>query len=120
MKALMIAATVGLAMFGAQAKADHSLASPKGEQLFGHKVTGVSGANVANTAPIGPAAKAPTSRERMATGSSASDPDLVRSGAYTGRNPFGTRGREFEIAPLSKGKAKECEPGCTKPCCAKK
>jgi hypothetical protein len=118
MKALMIAATVGLMALGIQARADESLMTPKGAELFGHKVTGVGGPNVANTQPIGPAAKAPTSRERMAKGNSASDPDLIRSGVYTGRNPFGNQGREFEIAPLGKGK--ECEAGCTKPCCDKK
>ncbi len=117
----MIAATVGLMAVGIQARADQSLATPKGADLFGHKATTVvGGADVARTEPMGPAAKAPTSRERMAKGNSANDPDLVRSGTYTGRNPFGSQGREFEIAPLGKDKGKECEAGCTKPCCAKK
>lgn len=119
MKTVLIAATVGLAMFGLQAKADHSTLSPRGQELFGHKMTAVSGPNSGSAVtPIGPAAKAPTSRERMAKGTSTDDANLVRSQGYTGRNPFAAEGRTFEVAPLGKGK--ECEAGCTKDCCAKK
>ena len=119
MKTLLIAATLGLGMFGMQANADHSTLSPRGQELFGHKKMTVGGAGSGGAVtPTGPAAKAPTSRESMAKGTSTDDVNLVRSQAYTGRNPFATQGREFEIAPVGKGK--ECAADCTKDCCTKK
>ena len=121
MKSLLIAATLGLGLFALQANADPSTLSPRGQELFGHKQMAVSGPNSGGAVmPLGPAAKAPTSRETMAKGSSDNDPDLIRSGAYTGRNPFGNQGRQFELAPLGKGKGKECDAGCAKACCDKK
>lgn len=119
MKTLLIAATVGLGMLAVQANADHSTLSPRGQELFGHKKMAVTGPNSGGAVkPIGPAAKAPTSRENMAKGIAGDEPNLVRSQVYTGRNPFARPVREFEIAPV--GQAKECEAGCTKDCCAKK
>jgi hypothetical protein len=121
MKALLIAATFGLGMFAIQANADHSSLSPRGQELFGHKKMAVAGPNSGGAVmPIGPAAKAPTSRESIAKGTSTDDVNLVRMQTYTGRTPFASHAREFEIAPLGKGKAKECEAGCAKDCCTKK
>ena len=117
MKTLLIAATLGLGLFAVQANADHSIPSPRGQELFGHKVTARGGSTAGNTLmPIGPAAKSPLTRETMAKGVSTDDVNLVRSQTYTGRSPF-AQNREFEIAPLGKGK--ECAADCTMDCCKK-
>ena len=117
MKSVLIAATLGLGLFALQANADPSTLSPRGQELFGHKQMAVSGPNSGGAVkPLGPAAKAPTSRESMAKATSTDDVNLVRSQTYTGRNPF-AQGREFEVAPLGKGK--ECAADCTKDCCKK-
>lgn len=117
MKSVLIAATLGLGLFALQADADPSTLSPRGQELFGHKQMAVIGPNSGSAVkPLGPAAKAPTSRESMAKATSTDDVNLVRSQTYTGRNPF-AQGREFEVAPLGKGK--ECAADCTKDCCKK-
>ncbi|MCI0747676.1 MAG: hypothetical protein L0Y58_19905 [Verrucomicrobia subdivision 3 bacterium] len=120
MKTLLIAVTFGMALMGIEARADHSTLPPRAQQLFGHMKTASGPDSGGAVKPIGPAAKAPTSRETMVRGTSSDDHNLVQSRIYTGRSPFAAQTREFEIAPLGKGKAKECEAGCTKDCCAKK
>ena len=120
---ILIAVTTLIAFGGAlQIRGDDSLLPPRAKELFGHSTMQPSGtvdSRAVNSERTGPAAKFPTTRDRYVTATSADDPNLLERPIYTGKNPARElRGREFELAPMGKGKA--CEPGCTKPCCAKK
>lgn len=123
-KNLLIAVAVGLAVSAAyQLRADDSLLPPRAKQLFERKTVArsadVNGPNLVHVGPMGPAAKNPTTRENKISGVATSGPNLLERPLYTGKNPFRELRRErFELAPLRKGK--QCEAGCTKPCCATK
>lgn len=122
-KTLLIAGTVAFALSaGQQVRADHdSLLPPRAKQLFPHMAgrASTSDVNLVHAGPQGPAAKAPVSRDWAPAAPSGDAPNLLERPLYTGKNPFRElRPDQFELAPY--GKSKQCEAGCTKPCCTKK
>src|SRR3954468_12496457 len=106
-----------------QARADHSLLSPRAQALFprmaGHdQAAPSSSGNTVSSTYAGTAARIQAGQS-TAPGSRMADPDLLTRPVYTGRSPFNSTGQRFEVAPLKQG-GKECGANCTKPCCDKK
>jgi len=105
-----------------QARADHSLLSPRAQALFprmaGHEQVAVTGPGSTVNSTYARAA-ARSEANKSAVGSRTADPDLISRPAYTGKWPFNGGQPRFEVAPLKQG-GKECDASCTKPCCEKK
>jgi len=117
-KLLLTVAVAAAFSLAPQIKADDSLLSPRAQALKPSiRSESKSDSNLVQNESTGNA-RAEALRPRVASGTSANDPDLIHASGYTGRNPIRQSAPQFEVAPLG-ASGKTCEKDCQKPCCAK-
>jgi len=116
-KFLLTAAIATAFSLAPQIKADDSLLSPRAQALKPsiRAETPKADVNLIENQSTGNA-RQEALRPRVASGTSANDPDLIHVSGYTGRNPLRQSQPQFEVAPLGSS-GKTCDKDCQKPCC---